>query len=461
MIDQAVRDAVAAKIEDLNHLGDGIRPIADLVRNTMSDELKAHYTMVSGVGPSPLDGHMSGDTLDIALLADAGAGTLGAEILARLPEGASSIPMALIWRAALGLPERPASTYALYAFEASQRLVLDSSLMVAVLLARVGLAEPEQTIAVYDALAAGWMAGKQVAPLWNRDFAADLTKPLAELRAELNIDAEIDLGTDEALTAMEAALANPVPLSPGLADRLWAVVQDVEGMAGDAYAITTNVAAFGEVYTEDFRQACERAIWQFDGFKQAFDNGLLPKIQIEDLAKYEEGTLGYEFYHLIVDNGFDVEVLDSSALDSEDVNIPPAIDFTSRRILQSHDIWHLVGGYNITPIHEVAISGFQLAQFGQNYSAAFLATTNFITLFNMPLGFPFLDQVTFEGWQHGRTTPPMLLIDWHKEWGKSIEQVRADHGIRAYESIIDDSLIPSQQPAEAMAEAKEMVSAAE
>ncbi|MGB0922310.1 MAG: Coq4 family protein [Alphaproteobacteria bacterium] len=454
MVEPIVREAIAAKIEDLNHLGAGIQPIADLMRDNLPDELKAQYMMVSGFGPSPID-----DVMEMAGLAVPGDATLAAEVLRRLPEGATEIPVSLIWRAILDLPERPASTYALYAFEAAQRTILDSTLMVSVLLARAGLAEPEMTIPIYDALAAGWMAGKAIKPLWNRDLKEDFARDLNELRAELSVNT-ITLGSDDALDEMEAALAKPQPLSPGLADRLWHIVENVQEQAGDAYLITTNVAKYGEVYSDDFQQACERAIWRHDGVKESFDNGLLPKIEIEDLKDYEDGTLGHAFYHVIVDNGFDVEVLDSSQFDVEGVEIPPAIDFTSRRILQSHDIWHLVGGYNITPIHEVAISGFQLAQFGQNYSAAFLATTSFISGFNFPIGFPFLLQVTFEGWRHGRSTPPLLLIDWHKEWGKSIDAIRKEHGISKYDSIIDDSLLPSNGAGEAVDQAQDLVATA-
>lgn len=452
-IEPVVRDAIAAKIEDLSHLGNGIRAVADLMRENLPDELKAQYMMVSGMGPSPLEDNLAASALHIG-----GEDTLAAEVLRRLPEGATEVPVAMVWRALLGLPERHASSYALHAFESAQRTVLDSTLMVSILMARAGLAEPEMTIPIYDMLAAAWMAGKEVKPLWNRNIEADLGRNLVELRTELNIS-EINLGSEDALAEMEERLSQKVPLSDGLADRLWNLVENVQEQAGDAYLITTNVAKYGEVYSPEFQQACERAIWRHQGVKEAFDIGLLPKIEIEDLKDYPEGTLGYEFYHVIVDNGFDVEVLDSEQFDAEGMEMPPAIDFTSRRILQSHDIWHLVGGYNITPIHEVAISGFQLAQFGQNYSAAFLATTGFITGFNFPMGFAFLLQVTFEGWQHGRETTPMLLIDWHKEWGKSIDAIREEYGIKKYESLIDDSLLPSNGAGEAVDQAKEMTAA--
>ena len=71
-------------------------------------------------------------------------------------------------------------------------------------------------------------------------------------------------------------------------------------------------------------------------------------------------------------NGYDIEVIDA-----DNVVLPgdyPAQNRTNRRILQLHDIWHLVGGYGFTGAGEVAISGFQMAQFGQNYSTRFLAT---------------------------------------------------------------------------------------
>src|SRR5262249_38702514 len=124
----------------------------------------------------------------------------------------------------------------------------------------------------------------------------------------------------------------------------------------------------------------------------------------------------------------------------------PGIDGTNRRILQTHEVWHLVAGYSTSPLHETAISSFQLAQFGHNYSAIFLATTLTLMMFTAPI---FLDpalQVMCEGWRHGRATRPLMLIDWFSLWQEPIDAIRSTYGITPFQSIVPDLLAP--QPTE-------------
>src|SRR5262249_59391240 len=135
------------------------------------------------------------------------------------------------------------------------------------------------------------------------------------------------------------------------------------------------------------------------------------------------GTLGHAFHRLIVDNGFDIEVLDPDSV----VGYHPVVDPTSRRILQTHEIWHLVAGYSTSALHEVAISGFQLAQFGHGYSRDFLATAFTITTIGTPVLAPVVLQVLLEGWRHGRQTRPLMLVDWEDAWNETSDGLRARH----------------------------------
>ena len=108
-----------------------------------------------------------------------------------------------------------------------------------------------------------------------------------------------------------------------------------------------------------------------------------------------------------------------------------------------HDVWHLVAGYTTDSIHEVAISSFQLAQFGHNYSAMFLATAGQIAHRNNPAGFRAFFQVIAEAWQHGRTTPPMMAIDWEQQFDQPIDEIRDRFGIAPFESRLPPNLIES------------------
>jgi hypothetical protein len=89
---------------------------------------------------------------------------------------------------------------------------------------------------------------------------------------------------------------------------------------------------------------------------------------------------------LIVDNAFDLEVLYRAELGLR--ALPKPLDCLNARILQAHDLWHILAGYEATALHEIAISGFQMGQFGHNYSAMFLAVVATVATAGEPAGAP-------------------------------------------------------------------------
>jgi ubiquinone biosynthesis protein Coq4 len=150
------------------------------------------------------------------------------------------------------------------------------------------------------------------------------------------------------------------------------------------------------------------------------------------LARCPKDSLGGEFHALIVDNGFDLEVLDRDALALD--KLPAPLAYLNARILQCHDLWHIVAGYRTTALHEVAISAFQLAQFGHHYSSMFLGMVLTRVAFERPEGGPLMLQTILTAWVHGRRTPPLLGVDWPAMWDQPLEKVRARLGVTPYVS---------------------------
>ena len=142
---------------------------------------------------------------------------------------------------------------------------------------------------------------------------------------------------------------------------------------------------------------------------------------------------------MLVDNNFDAEVLDREVIGL--ANLPPALRYVNTRILQMHDVWHLAAGYQTTSLHEIAISAFQLAQFGHNYSSMFLATVATMSCCKTPAGFGLLMQNIIEAWRHGRATPALMSIHWESEWHETPEQIRARHGITPFKGSFPPDLL--------------------
>lgn len=255
-------------------------------------------------------------------------------------------------------------------------------------------AAPERTAQIYDATAQGWL-GRAVA-------AAPI--PATEVR--------------------------PAPIPAGFWPAFWALVDSPPG-AMDAGGVTVRTAELTGLTSPELKARLPAAALAYPGCAEAAALGFPERFTLEALARCPAGSLGGAFHSLIVDNGFDLEVLDRDALGL--AGLTPPLDYLNARILQCHDLWHLVGGYRTTGLHEVAISAFQLAQFGHPYSAMFLAMVLAKAAMH-GTGAPVLVDVIASAWAHGRESPPLLGVDWPAVWDLPLEEVRARLGIAAYAS---------------------------
>jgi len=92
------------------------------------------------------------------------------------------------------------------------------------------------------------------------------------------------------------------------------------------------------------------------------------------------------------------------------------------------------GGFGFTAQGVVAISGFQLAQFGQNYSTRFLAATTTMMCLRPVVNIDQYISLISEGWRHGRRAPPLMSVEWHKMLGRSIADLRAEMQVAPFKS---------------------------
>ena len=207
----------------------------------------------------------------------------------------------------------------------------------------------------------------------------------------------------------------------------------------DATSITVAVAALGGSVAAQFAELAESAARQHSGSNDAANQAIPELIDVAALGQLPEGSLGNGLYRMLVDNNFDAEVLDREVIGL--AHLSPALRYVNTRILQMHDVWHLAAGYQTTSLHEIAISAFQLAQFGHNYSSMFLATVATMSCCKTPAGFGLLMQNITEAWRHGRATPPLMEINWESEWHESSEEIRKRHDIQPFKGSFPPDLL--------------------
>jgi ubiquinone biosynthesis protein Coq4 len=284
----------------------------------------------------------------------------------------------------------------------------EATARVAALCLNAALLAPELLVEIYDGLTEGWLGGA----------------PAAE-------------------PAVGSPVATEVPSE--LWEAIWALVLDPDA-GRDPADITVRTAALTSLLPVGFNQRLAAMALRYPGVATAATSGLPPRFSLPDLARCPAGSLGARLHSLVVDDGFDLEVLDRDSLGLTD--LPPPLDYLNVRILQCHDVWHLVAGYQTTGLHEVAISGFQMAQFGHHYSSMFLGVVLTKVACTQPFeGMGFLLDTILSAYQHGRETTPLLGVEWEAIWDQSIDEIRSRLGVEPYQSPYPAGLLEALRSA--------------
>ena len=288
----------------------------------------------------------------------------------------------------------------------------------AMLMTHAAFVEPERQIAIFDAIADAWLdmndTAARVASLRRLPWLKEATPPSSEWTPPRAVwDAFWDVVDAE-------------PAAP-----------QVDAPKDQALDFTGRVVAIGRHYDAELLMRCERAHYLHEDVRKLLGQ---PEVRMttNDLRNWPKDSLGTNLLDMLTTKGYDLEVINP-----DDVMLPAvfaAQNRTNRRILQLHDVWHLFAGFGFTAQGEVAISGFQLAQFGQNYSTRFLAATTSMMCLRPLVDIDQFIALISEGWRHGRRAPPLMSVEWHKLLGRSITDLRAEMHVAPFKSRTPDLL---------------------
>ena len=285
-------------------------------------------------------------------------------------------------------------------------------LAAAMLMAHAAFVQPERQIAIFDAIAHAWLDLEKAS-----GRAAALRHQLPWLNAPAVVE---EWRTPQAVW-----------------DAFWSIVdaeptaQSTAATKDSALDFTGRVVVIGLHYDAELLMRCERAHYLHEDVRKLLAQ---PEVRMttNDLRNWPKDSLGTNLLDMLTSKGYDLEVINP-----DDVMLPPvfaAQNRTNRRILQLHDVWHLFAGFGFTAQGEVAISGFQLAQFGQNYSTRFLAATTTKMCLRPVVNIDEFISLISEGWRHGRRAPPLMSVEWHKMLGRSIADLRTEMHVAPFKS---------------------------
>lgn len=166
----------------------------------------------------------------------------------------------------------------------------------------------------------------------------------------------------------------------------------------------------------------------------AREGWLAPDFRLAELEGYEPGTLGHAWRAFVVDNQL-VEQLAAGyharhaelERSGKLARMPAALAYKVLRGFQTHDLHHVLTGYPATPLGELAIQSFGLAQMDYPYAAMWIAVVaGHMTLLDPLLIKPAMDAIT-DGWALGRSARSIQFVRFEDRLGESLEEIRAEY----------------------------------
>lgn len=148
------------------------------------------------------------------------------------------------------------------------------------------------------------------------------------------------------------------------------------------------------------------------------DRPRLGVVDMNALGRLPEGTLGRAFADTLRKYN-----LDQNALPQYEAH--DAASYIKAHMLETHDLWHLVTGFNPDPAGELGLQSFYFAQSESRASMSILLAGIACTFLNeFEICVVAMPQIV-RGWLLGRRARRLFGTDWNRLMDRPIEEVRA------------------------------------
>ncbi len=105
------------------------------------------------------------------------------------------------------------------------------------------------------------------------------------------------------------------------------------------------------------------------------------------------------------------------------------VGYLAERGFQLHDLYHVLTGYDTTPLGEVRVVSFTVAQTPAPYPALIIATRPLQAALYKPQLLPILMDAITEGWSLGRRAKPMMPVRWEEHFERPLAEIRAEYDL--------------------------------
>ena len=140
------------------------------------------------------------------------------------------------------------------------------------------------------------------------------------------------------------------------------------------------------------------------------------------LGKLPKNTLGYKYFYHLDSMGFDPDYYRKIEVEND-------VDYVMMRIRQTHDIWHVITGFDTHPLGEIAIKAVELAQTHRPMAAAICAGGVYRYMLKQPDEFSDCLESIVAGYHMGLQSRPLLAMKWEELWDRKVDDLRERLGV--------------------------------
>ncbi|MEH2009574.1 Coq4 family protein [Nostoc sp.] len=147
---------------------------------------------------------------------------------------------------------------------------------------------------------------------------------------------------------------------------------------------------------------------------------------LHTLLQYPPDSLGYLYSMAMKAKGFRAEDL------YEKIPIYSDASYVEARLGQTHDIWHIVTGFGVSPAEEIGLQAFHLPQFPYPLAVSLLSSSMMSTLLFNPEELPTLLNAIQTGWEMGKNAKSLFAQKWESAWEKPLLQWQKELNLLLY-----------------------------
>ncbi len=189
--------------------------------------------------------------------------------------------------------------------------------------------------------------------------------------------------------------------------------KDVRSVLKLGNAITTKNSRQNSVNKAKSDPATQKLFEEQYG-RQDFDFSLL--------AQLPPLSLGREFYNYIVKQNLDPHFYKFKAPQQDSSEYA----YLAYRLRKTHDLWHLLTGFETSDEGEAGLISFYYAQLQSPLSGLIIALSFIHFLLRKPKELPLLLNEVSRGWSLGLQAQPLLAVRWEDLWNENLEKLKTE-----------------------------------